>query len=200
MMPAGMLVRNCHADGMRLHVVLVAEGLDEPTDLAPAPDGRLFIAERRGRIRIFRDAVLQRTPAVTLADDHLGNDIVTTSFTSADFADKNVGQDKPISVRDISIGGLGVMLLPKADEPPKAISGERLRLSLRYREYEELVLEGRMRYMPPAGSPTPIRCGIQFKKLENNLEGRQALAALTRIVGELQREEVRRTRLGIKVA
>jgi len=88
--------------------------------------------------------------------------------------------DKPMAsaelmarVRDISIGGLGVMLLPKADEPPKAISGERLRLSLRYREYDELILEGRMRYMPPAGSPTPIRCGIQFKKLENNLEGRQ---------------------------
>ena len=115
--------------------------------------------------------------------------------------------DKPMAtqelmakVRDISIGGLGVMLLPKAEEPPRVLSGERLRLSLRYREYEELVLEGRMRYMPPAGSPTPIRCGIQFKKLENNLEGRQALAALTRIVGELQREEVRRTRLGIKVA
>ena len=109
-------------------------------------------------------------------------------------------QELVARVRDISIGGLGVFLLPKGEEPPKVLSGERLRISLRYRELDELILEGRLRYIPPAGTPTPIRAGIQFKKLENNLEGRQNLAALTRIVGELQREEVRRTRLGIKVS
>jgi hypothetical protein len=38
---------------------------------------------------------------------------------------------------------------------------------------------------------------VQFKTLENNLDGRQILAQLTRIVGELQREEVRRLRLGL---
>jgi c-di-GMP-binding flagellar brake protein YcgR len=115
--------------------------------------------------------------------------------------------DKPMSsaelvtkIRDLSIGGLGVFLLPKGEEPPKVLSGERLRVSIRYREMEELILEARLRYLPPAGTPTPIRAGIQFKKLENNLEGRQNLAVLTKIVGELQRDEVRRTRLGIKVA
>jgi c-di-GMP-binding flagellar brake protein YcgR len=115
--------------------------------------------------------------------------------------------DKPVShleliakLRDISIGGMGVFLHNKGEEPPKVLAGERLRVALRYRELDELILEGRVRYLPPAGTDAPIRTGIQFKKLENDLEGRQNLAALTRIVGELQREEVRRTRLGIKVA
>jgi c-di-GMP-binding flagellar brake protein YcgR len=114
--------------------------------------------------------------------------------------------DKPMAsqelltrIRDISVGGLGVFLHAKGEEPPKVLAGERLRISLRYRELEELILEGRLRYLPPPTSATPVRAGIQFKKMENNLEGRQNLAALTRIVGELHRDEVRRTRLGIKI-
>jgi hypothetical protein len=45
-----------------------------------------------------------------------------------------------------------------------------------------------------------VRTGIVFKPLDQDLEGRQTLAALTRIVGQLQRDEVRRHRLGIKSA
>jgi glucose/arabinose dehydrogenase len=56
------------ADGVRLRVALVAQGLDEPTDLAAAPDGRVFVAERRGRVRIFRDNDLQPAPALTLPE------------------------------------------------------------------------------------------------------------------------------------
>ena len=46
------------SDRIRLRVELVADGLNEPTDLAFAPDGRLFIAERAGRVRIVRDGRL----------------------------------------------------------------------------------------------------------------------------------------------
>jgi c-di-GMP-binding flagellar brake protein YcgR len=115
--------------------------------------------------------------------------------------------DKPMAsqelitkMRDISIGGMGVMLEARNGEGPRVLAGERLRILLKYKEMEELIIEGRIRYLPPDGATPPIRAGIQFKKLENNLEGRQALAILTRIVGELQRDEVRRTRLGIKAA
>jgi len=115
--------------------------------------------------------------------------------------------DKPMAsqeivatLRHISIGGIGAMLQGRNNESPKVLAGERLRITLKYKELDELILEARVRYMPPEGTPTPFRCGVQFKKLENNLEGRQNLASLTRIVGELQRDEVRRTRLGIKVA
>jgi glucose/arabinose dehydrogenase len=49
-------------------VTAVADGLDEPTDLAFAADGRIFIAERAGRVRIVRDGRLLPSPAATLRD------------------------------------------------------------------------------------------------------------------------------------
>jgi glucose/arabinose dehydrogenase len=55
-------------DGIRLRTETLAHGLEAPTDLAVAPDGRLFVAERRGRIRIIRDGRLLSEPAVSLAD------------------------------------------------------------------------------------------------------------------------------------
>src|SRR5207249_1412957 len=42
---------------------------------------------------------------VTLADDHISGDSVTDSYTSASFADKNVGTGKTVSVSGISISG-----------------------------------------------------------------------------------------------
>ncbi|HEX3355653.1 MAG TPA: PilZ domain-containing protein [Tepidisphaeraceae bacterium] len=109
-------------------------------------------------------------------------------------------QELALQVRDLSTGGIGVTLLAKNDEPPKVVAGERLRISLRYKELDEFIVEGRVKFLPQPPLVPPVRCGIQFKKLENDLEGRQILASLTGIVGELQREEVRRTRLGIKAA
>jgi c-di-GMP-binding flagellar brake protein YcgR len=106
-------------------------------------------------------------------------------------------QELSAQIRDISTGGVGVLVSPKDGASPRVTAGERLRIVLRYESMEELIVEGRMRYIPPEGTPMPIRCGIQFKKLENDMEGRQKLAALTKIVGAFQVEEVRRTRLGI---
>jgi glucose/arabinose dehydrogenase len=56
------------ADGVRLHVAVLTEDLDEPTDLAAAPDGRLFVAERAGRIRVFHDGALHPSVVPPLAD------------------------------------------------------------------------------------------------------------------------------------
>src|SRR5207244_9970431 len=42
---------------------------------------------------------------VTLADDEVAGDHVTPSYTSAAFADKNVGTGKAVSVSGISISG-----------------------------------------------------------------------------------------------
>ncbi len=104
-----------------------------------------------------------------------------------------------VQARDLSIGGMGVTFLPKNNEPPKVLPGERLRIQMTYNG-EEMILEGRMLHPKPTDKPEPIRGGVQFKKLEHDLEGRQTLASLTKIVGELQREEVRRMRLGISAA
>src|SRR5437868_6550731 len=45
------------------------------------------------------------TATVTLSDTHIPGDVVTDSFTSASFADKNVGNGKTVNVSGISIAG-----------------------------------------------------------------------------------------------
>jgi glucose/arabinose dehydrogenase len=55
-------------DDVRLRLELVADGLDNPTDLAFAPDGRIFLAERAGRVRVVRDGHLQAASALKLDD------------------------------------------------------------------------------------------------------------------------------------
>jgi glucose/arabinose dehydrogenase len=55
-------------DGLRLRLSVIADGLDEPTDLAFAADGRVFVAERVGRVRVVRDGELLPSPAATITD------------------------------------------------------------------------------------------------------------------------------------
>ncbi len=97
------------------------------------------------------------------------------------------------TLRDLSTGGLG-MLCHKVDSAPvKLLDGERLRVLLKY-EQMELLLEGRCCFLQslPDGS---LKCGVNFPTLESDLAGRQSLAVLSMIVGQLQRDEVRRLRL-----
>ncbi|MCU1381884.1 MAG: Quinoprotein glucose dehydrogenase [Acidobacteria bacterium] len=51
--------------GLALKTTVVG-GLESPADLAIAPDGRIFVAERAGRIRIIRDGRLLHEPALAL--------------------------------------------------------------------------------------------------------------------------------------
>ena len=44
----------------------VASGLASPTAMQFAPDGRLFVCEQGGRLRVIKDGVLLPTPFVTL--------------------------------------------------------------------------------------------------------------------------------------
>jgi glucose/arabinose dehydrogenase/PKD repeat protein len=46
---------------------LLVEGLDTPTSMAFAPDGRIFVAEKAGRVRIVADGVLRPTPFLTMS-------------------------------------------------------------------------------------------------------------------------------------
>jgi glucose/arabinose dehydrogenase len=55
-------------DGVSLHVEKVTDGLDNPVDAAFAPDGRLFVAERSGRIRIVDRGQLQIPDALAQPD------------------------------------------------------------------------------------------------------------------------------------
>lgn len=53
-------------EGPAFRVETVAEGLVVPWDLAFAPDGRVFVTERPGRIRVLEDGVLRDEPWATL--------------------------------------------------------------------------------------------------------------------------------------
>lgn len=50
----------------------VVSGIASPTSMAIAPDGRIFITEQTGRLRIVRDGVLLPDPFVTLSVNSLG--------------------------------------------------------------------------------------------------------------------------------
>lgn len=64
----------------------LATGLD-PTSLEVAPDGRLFVSEKNGRIRIIKNGVMLPTPFLTLSVDNLNerglqNIILDPNFAS----------------------------------------------------------------------------------------------------------------------
>ncbi len=105
-------------------------------------------------------------------------------------------QEIKLTLRDLSVGGMGITFHGENGAPPKVTTEDRLRIEL-IRGEISLLIEGRMR--APAGPQAPgtIQSGIQFKDMGNDIQGRQMLAQLTRIVGEMQREEVRKARLGI---
>jgi len=56
-------------DGVRLRIDKIADGFERPTDAQFAPDGRLFVSERTGRIRVVSDGVLQSTDALQLPEE-----------------------------------------------------------------------------------------------------------------------------------
>lgn len=108
-------------------------------------------------------------------------------------------QEVACELRDLSVGGIGVKLTGRDGNPPKISTTDRLRVQITIAE-NAVILEGRLRDPRATLSPDSITGGICFKKLEGNLEGRQIIAQLTRIVGDLQREELRQHRMGAPTA
>ena len=108
-------------------------------------------------------------------------------------------QELPIRLHDISTGGIGVTFLAKDAEPPRITPDDRLRIQLTLPGGgAELIIEGRLRYpLKLAKDATEVRAGLQFKQFNDDLAERQMLATLTKVVGEMQRAEARRFRLGI---
>ncbi len=107
-------------------------------------------------------------------------------------------QEIPTKLRDISTGGIGVTFVAKDSDTPRVTPDDRLRVQLTLPDGGELLLEGRLRYpVKFAKDATQVRAGIQFKHPSDALAERQVLATLTKLVGEMQRAEARRFRLGI---
>jgi c-di-GMP-binding flagellar brake protein YcgR len=111
-------------------------------------------------------------------------------------------QDEPLAatelsarLADISVGGLGAICDRGSDgRPPRITTQDRLRILLRDPAGAEVLLEGRAVHVRPLDDGR-ISAGVQFKKLEKNLEGRQTFSKLSKLVGQLEREEVRKRAL-----
>jgi c-di-GMP-binding flagellar brake protein YcgR len=108
-------------------------------------------------------------------------------------------QQLKVKLRDLSIGGVGVFIVGDEGKPPVVSIDDRLRVELTT-ENLCMLIEGQLRHPIPPVMGDTVRAGIQFKSLEKDLQGRQIMATLTRIVGELHRDEIRRYRMGITAA
>jgi c-di-GMP-binding flagellar brake protein YcgR len=97
---------------------------------------------------------------------------------------------------DVSIGGIGLRMPAPAEgeKQQRVVKDQRLRVELSFND-QKMLFEGRFRPASLTAAGGILTAGIVFKNLEASLEGRQKLALLTKIVGELQREEVRRARV-----
>ncbi len=119
-------------------------------------------------------------------------------------APKAILRDRPLSTAeipaqllDLSAGGMGVMLTGAREEPLRIDHADRLRVEISQGD-RKLLLEASLKHpLVVPRNTTTLRAGLAFIALENDLVGRQNLAILTKIVGVLQRAEVRRARLGL---
>ena len=68
-------------DGVRFQAEVVASNLEIPWSLAFAPDGRLFVTERPGRVRVIQDDQLLTDPALTLSDVFAAGEAGLLGFT-----------------------------------------------------------------------------------------------------------------------
>ncbi|HEV8606443.1 MAG TPA: PilZ domain-containing protein [Tepidisphaeraceae bacterium] len=97
---------------------------------------------------------------------------------------------------DLSVGGLGLSMDTSGE--PILAADQRLRVLLQFQDIEVL-LDGRIRHVRQLPDKTQ-RVGAEFKKLENDVEGRQTQSKLSAIVAHLQRQEILRARLKEEMA
>ena len=130
------------ADGTRFRVDVVATGLEVPWAMAFAPDGRLFVTERPGRVRIIENGVLLPEPALTLTDVYA----------------------------QVEAGALGLAVHPQfalnryvylvyTAERPGQSPVNRL---VRYRELANTLREGVVLFDGPLGAPTHDGARVRF--------------------------------------
>lgn len=99
-------------------------------------------------------------------------------------------------LRDVSAGGMCVVIAANATESAKLGPDQRLRVILK-NGGTEILLEGRIRHVVLTPENT-LRAGVQFKMDPASLECRQTLTKLNAVVAELTRAEAKRARMMAK--
>ena len=124
-------------------------------------------------------------------------------------SDHAILRDRPMAsqkvsarLTNISVMGAGAVCGPGRDGgAPTLLVNERMRVSLNWGG-DELLTEGRVihcrlldNHPDHHSANNQVAMGMQFKKLEKDIEGRQALSKLTELVAVLQRAELLRRRV-----
>ena len=119
---------------------------------------------------------------------------------NASLRDKpSAGREIACEARDISVGGIGLTIRAARGKLPAVAGGDRVRVQITLRGTKAL-LDGHVRYPPRAVKDSTFRAGVQFRELGESRDDRAASTQLNKIVNELQRELIRRKRLGLPAA
>ena len=98
--------------------------------------------------------------------------------------------------RDLSAAGIGLTVIGRDGKPAAVTAGDRVRVELSLGDVTA-VLEGRVRHPEKPAKAALVRIGVQFKALGESKDDRHAITQLGRIVSGLERENIRRRKLGI---
>ena len=193
--PAGVSFRSGHLKVVFAAPVLHVQGDYPALDGAGTVDALLLRFPSVGEVRAVQRRKNYRVPVPPHSD------LAARVWAIGDTAHL---RDKPparselrCDLFDISVSGVGLVIHGVAGKPPAVGAGQRVRVQLTMRE-SAVLLEGELRYPPKplAGSPEFLRVGVKFKSLTDSREDRNAMIQLDRMVSELQRESIRRRKLG----
>ncbi len=96
----------------------------------------------------------------------------------------------PARARDLSVTGMAFVCRPKDGKLPQLTIGQRLRVQLKFAGHD-LLVDARLMHQRLLDGNILVG-GMDFKKLEENFDGRRTLSKLTAMVAALQREALMR--------
>ena len=79
-------------------------------------------------------------------------------------------------------------------DEPRLVPDQRLRVEIDS-VVGKLILDGRIRFFEQLHEPEFVRVGVQFTLNANSIPDRQNMLQINKLMGELQRMELRRKRL-----
>jgi c-di-GMP-binding flagellar brake protein YcgR len=99
-----------------------------------------------------------------------------------------------IDVRDLSAGGFGGTWKRRRDDPLTLAADQRFRVEAET-PAGPVVLPARLRFLERIGTGDTQRIGVQFDLSPSNIQDRQKATQLTKLIGELQRQELKRKKI-----